>query len=262
MKRKMSTVKGEAKLTPAPPAGGGAMSGERGDDSRPADRSAEFRETGGTPSGKKSMIEKSNVSEAKVASAKAEDVEDMREESTDSHKARHDMVIPDNPDIPPTIQQERIRMGQHPITGEPWTQGERRTYEKSIEQGRINHAAAVRESEERMRRDQTNPTPIQPITHTPTSFLTDAQKEAMQQEQDAGSSPARQAQARDANHPDAAGRALGEKRLKAMTDREKQRDEAGVDEDIENQELGEEVDDDDDDDVEQDADEVEDDLNK
>lgn len=231
------------------------MSGDRPSpgDVRPADRTTEHKQTGGVPSGQKSLPEKQAVAEGVIAKAKAEDVEDTREETTDKG-VRHDLVIPTPPNIPPSIVAERLKLHLNPVTGEPWSAEERQNYLQQQEDERVAHAAAVKESEERMRRDTAVPPAMQPIPHVPTNFLTDRQLEAMQEAQDAGESPVRQAQARDANHPDEIGRREGVRRM----EQERRRlQEEEMDEDIERAEVeGEEEEE------EEDPEDVERDLNE
>lgn len=225
-----------------------------GDSVAPRPKEVDTKKGGGMREGIKTVSEKDAVAKEIIARAKAEDVEDSREET--SGDERHDSVVPSFPNIPPSIQQERMRMGQHPITGEPWTHSERRAYERELEDGRIRHAMAVREAENKMRADIGAPPALQPILNVPTSHLTPEQKEAMQRVQDEGGSPAAVNRARDENHPDEIGRRLGDEQ---MTKHEAEREEAGIDEDIERQELGEE---DEEVEVEEDPSEVEAELDK
>lgn len=255
MKRRMAEVKAPAKVSPNPPANRGGMGGGLGVDNPPKETAT----SGQTPLGIKTLPEKQSIAEELAARGKAMDVEDTREETTDRN-ARHDLVAGKELNIPPTIQAERMKMGLHPMTGDPWTVEDRRAYERELDRSRVDHAAAVRESEVRMQKDQAAPARIQPVPHVPTTFLTTEQRRAQQEAQDAGESPVNQARARDDNHPDIVGRQIGDKRT-AMTDQQRQREEAGVDEDIERQEV-EGVDDVDEEDNEPDPDEVEADLNK
>lgn len=175
------------------------------------------------------------TAEEKTRKAKAEDVEDTREET--SGDERHDLVTATEPNIPPSIVQERLRNGQNPATGEPWTREERMRYDRQNEQIRQIHARAVRESEEKMRKEAAENAPgapIQPVVHTPTAHLTQGQRAAMQKAQDSGKGPVAQAAARDFNHPDELGKRQAEAR---MTDKTKQREDAGVTEDVETAEL-------------------------
>lgn len=236
------------------PADGGSFAGAN-DPARPQNRDVELQQSGGAASGQKSISEKTAVAEEKIAAAKAEDVENTREATTDKGN-RHDLIVGGIANIPPTIQAERMKMGQHPITGEPWTPQEHREYHDNIEKDRIAIAKSVKESEDRMRKDVANP-PLQPISHVPTAFLTQAQRDAMQKSQDAGDSPARQAQNRDMMHPDEVGRREGAQTMLENDDND-------IDQELEDQELNadEDEDDDDDSDPEPDPDELEESLSK
>ena len=94
--------------------------------------------------GIKTMPEKQRVAEEVTQRAKDEDVTDMREETTDKGY-RHDMVIPQNPTIPPTMVAEREKAGLHPETGlaEPPEDRKRRREEEA--QAMEDHKAAVKE---------------------------------------------------------------------------------------------------------------------
>ena len=236
LKQRMNKASQQANAKPAPnpPAGGGSMSGEREHDSR--GQGSVDRDVAAGP---KSLAEKRQVAEQVIEDAKVRDVEDTREETSGTE--RHDLVIPSELNIPPTIVQERLRMGQNPSTGEPWTREERMEYDRNVEQSRQDHARAVRESEERMRQEQAEAkTPIQPVSHVPVSQLTEGQRKSMQEAQDSGKGAIAQAAARDNSSPDAIGRRQAEEQ---MTRHDQQREDVGVDEDIEKEELGEDVED-------------------
>lgn len=216
-----------ADAAPTPVQSDGPVGGERND---PRGEGTKDKDVA---SGVKSFSERQKVAEEKVAAAKAGDQEDTREET--SGDERHDLVSGKELNIPPSIVQERLRNGQNPSTGEPWTREDRMAYDRSVEQARQIHAKAVRESEERMRREATEAnTPIQPTPHVPTSFLTQGQKEAMQKAQDEGKGAVAQARARDANDPDALGRAEAER---DMAEQEKKDLASGVDSEVEQSEL-------------------------
>lgn len=198
--------------------------------------SAKQTQKPGEPSAEKTGIlsgpSKMPAVEEKIKKAKEEDVEDTREET--SGDERHDLIIPTEPNIPPSIVQERLRNGQNPATGEPWTRQDRIRYDKQNEQVRQIHARAVRESEDTMRREAAENAPgaqIQPVTHIPTAHLTPGQRVAMQKAQDSGKGPVAQAATRDQNHPDEIGRRQAEA---DMTNREQR---TGVDEEVEKDEL-------------------------
>ena len=161
-------------------------------------------------SGVKSLHAKQVVAEQKTAEAKAYDVEDMREET--SGYERFDNVTGKELNIPPSIIQERLKNNQNPSTGQGWSQEERRNYNKAVEQERQQHAKAVKESEDRMRKEEAekNTTQRQPTSHVPDAFLTDRQREEMQKVQDSGGGPVAQARARDANSPEELGRSEAE----------------------------------------------------
>ena len=179
--------------------------------------------------GPRSTADRQEAAEEKIAKAKRDDVEDTRVET--SGDERHDLITAMNPNIPPSIVTERLKLGQDPATGEPWSREERARYDRENERALEQHAKAVRESEIQMQKDQQGPTPaIQPVPHVPVSQLTEAQKKAMQDAQNSGKGAIAQAKARDANSPEE----LGKAKANQMTQREK---ETGVDEDIEQQEL-------------------------
>jgi len=238
MKAKATTEAG-AKPVSDPPQGGGTMGTDKDGDVR-----GEGSKDKDVAAGPKSLHEKTKVAEDVIATAKARDVEDTREET--SGDERHDLVIGKELNIPPTIMQERLRLGQNPATGEPWSKDERMRYDREQEQSRQAHAKAVRESEIRMRDEKLeadrNRTNNQPVSHVPVNQLTADQLKAMQEAQDAGKGPAAQAAARDAAGPDERGRREAEMAAdRHRTDREN----AGVDEDLEKKELGEDTDTDD-----------------
>lgn len=52
--------------------------------------------------------------------------------------------------VPPSVMSERLRNGQNPWTGEPWSRDQRMEYDRKIQQEREAHKAAIRESEVRM----------------------------------------------------------------------------------------------------------------
>lgn len=200
----------------------------------------------------KTTPEKQAIAEQIVADAKVNDVADSREETSGTE--RHDLVDTFSPNIPPTIVQERLKMGQHPDTGEPWTRAEEKEWRRANEDARVQHQRAVAEQEEKMRADQSGPPPaIQPVTHVPISQLTERQKQEMQASQDAGASPVMQARVRDANHPDNLGRSM------AMADQNRNPE---VDPDLERAEVEGLVDENDTPEREPDPDEVEADMNK
>jgi hypothetical protein len=209
--------------------------------------------------GPKDLPTKAVISEERTARAKAEDVEDMREETSGTE--RFDLVIPKELNIPPTIAQERLRLGQNPATGEPWTKIEQEQYKRAQEESAEKHSKAVRESELLRQKEEQEKTSSesQPASHVPTGFLTEGQKKAMQEAQDSGKGPLAQARARDAAAPGEAGRREAEKN---MTDRDKRREEEGFDAELERKELGEEESNDKDSDEERDADLVESDLSE
>lgn len=103
--------------------------------------------------GIKTMPEKQRVAEEVTQRAKDEDVTDLREETTDKGY-RHDMVIPQNPTIPPTIVAEREKAGLHPETGlaEPPADRKRRHEEEA--KAMEDHKAAVEEFEKRPKAEQ------------------------------------------------------------------------------------------------------------
>ena len=208
--------------------------------------------------GPKDLPTKTRISEEVIARAKALDVEDTREET--SGDERHDLVIGKELNIPPSIVQERIRLGQNPATGEPWTKEEQLNYKKSQEEAVEKHAKAVKESEQLRQKEEQekNKSESQPVSHVPTNFLTEGQRKAMQEAQDSGKGPLAQARARDAAAPGEAGRREAEQN---MTERDKRREDEGFDPEIERQELGEgNGDSDENDDDKRDADLVESDL--
>jgi hypothetical protein len=208
--------------------------------------------------GPKDLPTKTRISEELTAKAKALDVEDTREET--SGDERHDLVIGKELNIPPTIVQERLRLGQNPATGEPWSKEEQLAYKKSQEDAVEKHSKAVKESEQLRQKEEAekNKTEAQPVSHVPTNFLTERQREDMQKAQDSGKGPYAQARARDAAAPGEAGRREAENN---MTERDKRREEEGFDPEIERQELGEgNGDSDESDDDKRDADLVESDL--
>lgn len=245
---KAATKDSKAEATKVP-SGGGSMSGEREDP-----RGEEESKDRDVAAGPKSIVEKQAVAEEKIAEAKAKDTEDTREET--SGDERHDLIAGKELNIPPTIIAERLRNGQNPSTGEPWTREERMAYDREQEQARQRHARAVRESEDRMRKDQAE-AQIQPVTHIPVNQLTDRQKKAMQSAQDSGKGAIAQATARDQNSPEE----LGRREATQMTEQEKRRNEAGVTEDVEREELDRAAEEDNGDE-EKDADEVQAELDK
>lgn len=148
--------------------------------------------------------QKVEMAEQFTALAKAQDLEDTREES--SGYERHDLLSGGKElNIPPTIWQERLRNGQNPETGQPWSREQRMEFDKNQEQARQEHAKNVRKSELQMREElagrQQLP-PFQPVSHVAYNFLTDAQRKAMQEVQDAGGGVVAQATARDMAAPD------------------------------------------------------------
>ena len=153
--------------------------------------------------GAKSLRERQDVAEEKIRRAKAEDQEDTREET--SGDERHDLVWGKEINIPPSIEAERLRNGQNPETGAPWSREDRMRYDKEQEQARQAHAKAVRESERQMRKEQAE-APLQPVSHIPASQMTEEQKKAMQEAQDSGKGPVAQARARDEAGPEARGK--------------------------------------------------------
>lgn len=184
--------------------------------------------------GTKTGPEKAAVAEEKTSDARAMDVEDSREETSGTE--RHDLVIPAEPNIPPTVVQERLRNGQNPATGEPWTREERIRWDRQNEQARQIHARAEREAAKKAADEKAETPPeTQPVPHVPVSQLTERQKKAMQDAQNAGKGPVAQAAARDYNSPEE----IGKREADAMTDKDKTREDAGVDKDLERQELGE-----------------------
>lgn len=248
LKEEMSKGQGKSTL----PTDGGQVSGDAHSAPFSKDRTADLRKGGGVPTGKKSLSEKDEVAKDIIAEAKTRDVEDSREET--SGDERHDLVSGKEINIPPSIVQERLKMGQHPDTGEPWTRQEEKAWRDDQENARVLHQKAVAEAEQKMRDDAAAPpTAIQPVGHVPISQLTRRQKAEMQASQDAGDSPVRQAQIRDANHPDTLGRSMAMDKTKAP-----QQNEAEIDPELERREVeGEEEND-----LTRDPDEVEDELNK
>lgn len=227
-KKAEEQVNQAADAAPTPVQKDGPVGGERND---PRGEGTKDKDVA---SGVKSFSERQKVAEEKTAAAKAGDQEDTREET--SGDERHDLVSGKELNIPPSIVQERLRNGQNPSTGEPWTREERMAYDRSVEQSRQVHAKAVRESEEKMRREQAEKAaPVQPATHIPVSQLTEGQKKAMQEAQDAGKSPIAQAAARDANSPEEVGRREAERDM----ENEQQKDDlkSGVDTEVEQSEL-------------------------
>lgn len=147
----------------------------------------------------RTYAQKVEMAEKITALAKAQDLEDTREES--SGYERHDLLSGGKElNIPPTIWQERLRNGQNPETGQPWSREQRMEFDKNQEQARQEHAKNVRKSELQMREElagrQQLP-PFQPVSHVPYNFLTDAQRKAMQEAQDSGGGVVGQADARD-----------------------------------------------------------------
>jgi hypothetical protein len=212
------------------------------DDSREHDRDRDVA------AGPKTIQEKQAIAERLIIDAKVKDVEDTREETSGAE--RHDLLAGKETNIPPSIVQERLACGKNPETAEPWTKEDRERYDRENERAVEEHARAVKESEDRMRKDQAEK-PIQPVTHVPISQLTATQKKAMQEAQDRGDSPVVQARERDQNSPEEIGRRKAE--AKQMNDQ--QRRDSGVDEDIEKAEL-ERSNDDNGNDAEKDADEI------
>lgn len=185
---------------------------------------------------RKAEFEK-KVTEERAALAKTEDEQEegVIERDADGVVIASSGNIIIDSRIPPTVVAERLKNGQNPNTGEPWTREERIRYDRQTEQARQEHARAVRLAEEKSRREAVEVLePAQPVVHTPTAQLTQDQKKAMQDAQDAGKGPIGQARARDAAHPDVAGRLQAEA---DMTQHEKDRENAGVDEETEKVEL-------------------------
>jgi len=235
-KRMTDAVTGDsnAALSPDPEDSGESLSGGRDKDRDVA-------------AGPKTIFEKQSVAEQLIIDAKVKDVEDTREET--SGKERHDLVAGKETNIPPSIVQERLACGKNPDTAEPWTKEDRERYDRENERAVEEHARAVKESEDRMRKDQAEK-PIQPVTHIPISQLTEGQKKAMQESQDRGDSPVVQARERDQNAPTE----IGRRKAEAKQMNENQRKDSGVDEDIERKELDRS--DDEDNDREKDPDEI------
>lgn len=202
--------------------------------------------------GQKTLQEKQAVAEEMIVDAKVYDVENMREQTLDKGY-RHDLIVPGVINIPPTVQAERMKMGQHPITGEPWTKEEEKRYKEDAARAIEDHALAVKKSEQKMSQEQA--TSIQPVPHIPAAHMTDDQRRAMQESQDRGESPVMQARARDEATPER----RASKRLAMEKDKAKELD-PKFDPEVERElrrDLGEEDVDD-----EKDPDEVEEDLNK
>jgi hypothetical protein len=101
--------------------------------------------------GIKTMPEKQPIAEEVTQHAKDTDVTDLREETTDKGY-RHDMVIPQNPTIPPTIAAEREKAGLHPETGLAEDRSEREQRHREAEDAATKHKKA--EEDETRRRDK------------------------------------------------------------------------------------------------------------
>lgn len=242
----------KSKSTPKPSADSGSMSGSADD---PRGRGTKAKDDS---SGAASMPQKQAAAEVRNAEAKVMHTENIREQTTGDE--RFDQAVAGVPNIPPTIVAERLKMQQNPVTGEPWTKSEHDRYLKEQEHAREVHAKAVKESDERRAKEVATPAP-QPIPHVPVSTLTEGQKKAMQDSQDRGDGPVAQAKARDANSPEEIGRRKAE--ANQMTDKDKQRENAGVDKDLERKELGERTSDEETTgEEEQDADDVQRDLDE
>jgi len=96
--------------------------------------------------GIKTMPEKQRVAEEVTQRAKDDDVTDMREETTDKGY-RHDMVIPQNPTIPPSIVMEREKAGLHPDTGLAEDKADRDRRHKEAEEAVKKHEQAVKDAD-------------------------------------------------------------------------------------------------------------------
>ena len=110
--------------------------------------------------GIKTMPEKQRVAEDVTQRAKDEDVTDMREETTDKGY-RHDMVIPQNPTIPPSIVMEREKAGLHPETGLAEPPADREKRHKEEAQAVETHKKAVENFDvEKFKKDQEKATQL------------------------------------------------------------------------------------------------------
>ena len=109
--------------------------------------------------GIKTMPEKQRIAEEVTQQAKDTDVTDMREETTDKGY-RHDMVIPQNPTIPPTIVMEREKAGLHPETGLAEDRADRDKRHKEEAKAMEDHKAAV----EKFEKDRKTPEGQSPET--------------------------------------------------------------------------------------------------